>query len=332
MLAPMHEPTGGATESERLVSVIIPAHNEAVAIGHCLETLAAQELDEPLDVVVVANGCVDETVAVAASMRPVIERRGHTLSVIELSQPGKIGALNAGDRAARGGIRVYLDADIELSPNAIAAVAEVLRRPDGPLIAAPEIEVVPPATRAARSYATVWSALPYTRSDAIGDGFYAVNAAGRRRWGPFPDIIADDKFVRLQFEASERLIVRDARFYIHFPERIPELIAVRARWCRGSAEVARILPELPTTEKGRKLKALLAFSRQPRLWPHVPVFVVVYGAGWYRAFRQRNLGNTVWERADTTGIRSRPDRPTGRPDDPDAGSVANGAVTQDSTR
>ena len=48
------------------LSVVIPASNEAGRIGACLHALLAQEgVAEPVEVIVVANGCRDDTAAVA---------------------------------------------------------------------------------------------------------------------------------------------------------------------------------------------------------------------------------------------------------------------------
>jgi glycosyltransferase involved in cell wall biosynthesis len=44
-------------------SVILPASNEAALIGHCLNALLASEWtrSESVEIVVVANGCTDDT-------------------------------------------------------------------------------------------------------------------------------------------------------------------------------------------------------------------------------------------------------------------------------
>jgi hypothetical protein len=41
----------------------------------------------------------------------------------------------------------------------------------------------------------------------IGVGSYGLSASGRSRFAEFPDVIADDGFVRLQFRAGERVSV-----------------------------------------------------------------------------------------------------------------------------
>ena len=85
-----------------LLSVLIPAHNEASEITACLASVFASE-DLPAgwqgEVLVIANGCTDQTAALARST-PVPQ--GWSLLVLDLPEGGKLAALNAGDRAARG--------------------------------------------------------------------------------------------------------------------------------------------------------------------------------------------------------------------------------------
>jgi len=43
------------------LSIIIPARNEASVIENTLRSLLASKLDRPMQVIVVANGCTDDT-------------------------------------------------------------------------------------------------------------------------------------------------------------------------------------------------------------------------------------------------------------------------------
>lgn len=84
-------------------SIVIPAHDEAGYIGACLDTILAQDAAVTAEVIVVANGCSDDTAARARALAPAFAARGWTLRVEELAQGGKIGALNHGDRCASHG-------------------------------------------------------------------------------------------------------------------------------------------------------------------------------------------------------------------------------------
>ena len=50
-----------------LISVIIPAHNEERYIGKCLKSIkiAAREISDEVEIIVVANRCTDRTADIA---------------------------------------------------------------------------------------------------------------------------------------------------------------------------------------------------------------------------------------------------------------------------
>src|SRR5258706_13449211 len=94
------------TSPARMISVVIPAHNEEKYLGATLEALGKQDYGW-FEVVVVANGCTDRTAHVARD-------RCHRLIV--LSQKSLGVARNLGARMAKGEILVFLDADTLLDP------------------------------------------------------------------------------------------------------------------------------------------------------------------------------------------------------------------------
>jgi glycosyltransferase involved in cell wall biosynthesis len=230
-----------------MLSVIIPASNEERWIGPCLAALLAGDpVPGGAEVVVVANGCRDATVAVARRQARAAAAAGWGFTVIDLAQGSKPGALNAGDRAARGEMRAYLDADVTVERGVMAALAGALAGP-GARYAGATPRIPPPASRVSRAYARFWQGLPFARSTAPGYGLFAVNAAGRARWGEFPAIISDDTFVRLQFAPEERVQVPD-RYDWPMIEGFAALVRVRRRQDAGVAELARLYPGILARE------------------------------------------------------------------------------------
>jgi hypothetical protein len=92
-------------------------------------------------------------------------------------------------------------------------------------------------------YARFWQKLPFVAGNVTGAGQWGVNAAGRARWGQFPQIISDDTFARLQFDESERILV-DEPFEWPIVEGFGPLVRVRRRQDRGVAEIAERFPQL----------------------------------------------------------------------------------------
>lgn len=225
------------------VSVIVPASNEAALIGGCLEALLASSgLSEgALEVIVVANGCRDATAAIARGFEGGFAARGWRLTVIDRPEGGKPGALNAGDAAASGPVRVYLDADVTVAPALLSELVHALDT-DAPRYASGRVEIAA-RTAISRAYARVWRRVPFMREVVPGCGLFAVNAAGRARWGAFPEIISDDIYVRLQFRPGERMGV-SAPYRWPIAEGWRNLVKVRRRQNAGVDEIAARYPAL----------------------------------------------------------------------------------------
>jgi len=92
-------------------SILIPAHNEVGYIEPCLEALlASDDTGAPVEVIVMANGCTDDTAHIARGFLGRFASKGWPLTVLNLEAGGKMGALNAGDATAIHGARIYVDA------------------------------------------------------------------------------------------------------------------------------------------------------------------------------------------------------------------------------
>lgn len=98
----------------RMISVIIPAHNEAKYLRRTLQALQRQNYGW-FEVIVVANGCTDGTPELA---------RSHCHRLIVLSQKNLGVSRNLGARMAKGEMLLFLDADTTLEPTALRTIAE----------------------------------------------------------------------------------------------------------------------------------------------------------------------------------------------------------------
>ncbi|UWR23517.1 glycosyltransferase [Sulfitobacter sp. S190] len=225
------------------LSVIIPAHDEAGYIAACLEALLdSADTGADVEVIVVPNGCRDDTAAQAAAFADRFERKGWPLTVHVLAEGGKMGALNAADAVARHAGRVYLDADVTVTPPLLAQLAQVLdTKPARYASGTPQIAQARSAVT--HAYARFWRKQPFVTDGVPGFGVFAVNAAGRARWALFPDIISDDTFVRLNFTPQERHRVA-AHYTWPMIEGFGPLVRVRRRQDAGVQEIAQRFPEL----------------------------------------------------------------------------------------
>ncbi|MEP3035996.1 MAG: glycosyltransferase [Pseudoruegeria sp.] len=275
--------------SEHLISIIIPANNEADLIGRCLGSLLTGKGPDRGEVIVVANGCSDDTAACAAAFSNKFALKGWALTVIDLKQGGKPNALNAGDAAAKGDKRVYLDADIVVSPDLLAQLDDILSK-EAPVYASGTMRIAQAETWVSRAYGRIYARVPFMTHGVPGAGLFAVNAAGRARWGDFPQIISDDTFVRLSFSPNERIAV-PAPYDWPLVEGFSTLVRVRRRQNTGVDEIRNLYPALLQNDD----KHRLGLSGMLRLALTDPIGFAVYTAVAIAVrFGPRDTSN--WER------------------------------------
>jgi glycosyltransferase involved in cell wall biosynthesis len=257
-----------------VISVIIPANNEEGYIGHCLDLLLQSEppAKGPMQMVVVANGCSDNTVTEARARATAFSEKGWQLDVLDLAEGGKVKALNASEEVIIYPLRVYIDADIHVTPPLISQLAEVLDRPE------PAYAGGRPRIRKARSfvsehYARFWEKLPFMASGVPGCGVFGVNAAGRARWDDFPQVIADDTFVRYNFAPGEMHGV-PATYSWPITEGFANLVRVRRRQDEGLAEIRSRWPDLAA----RMERTAPDSAEKLKLFLRDPLGFVIYSA------------------------------------------------------
>jgi glycosyltransferase involved in cell wall biosynthesis len=102
------------------VSVVVPTHNRAGRLATSLNAVARQDYPpDALEVIVVADGCTDDTAGAFAAWRPPFAAR-----LIQQAASGPAAARNRGAAAARGRYLVFLDDDVEASPGLVGAHLE----------------------------------------------------------------------------------------------------------------------------------------------------------------------------------------------------------------
>ncbi|SDU50328.1 glycosyltransferase [Jiangella alkaliphila] len=278
-----------------MTSVVIAAHNEANVIGSCLDALAAQRFSGPVDIVVSANGCTDDTAAVAA-------RAGVT--VVDRAEAGKAAALNAGDRAATGFPRIYLDADIVVPPHGLATLEarfDVLPRP----LAVVPRRRVDTAGRPwpVRAYFSINALHPAFRTGLFGRGMIALSEAGRARFDDFPMLIADDLFLDSRFTAAEKAEVSDVEVVVEAPRTTRDLVHRLVRVRRGNAQLRAAAAagqvDLPVRPADRWAWLRDVVVREPRRAPAAIPYLVITIVAALLARRPVKAGDG-WGRDDST--------------------------------
>lgn len=276
---------GGARRSAAPGSIVVPAHNEEAALARTLGRLVPLAV-EGTEVVVVANGCTDRSVAVAGRFRDI--------RVLDLPAPGKTGALNAADAALTQWPRLYLDADIEISPRAVRDVFAVLSQDDAPLAARPPVRMDSSgASWVVRRYQAARSRLPTGAHALWGAGTYALSERGHARLGSFPHVVADDLFVDAVFARHEVAVVTTDPVVVRAPRTLTALLAVTRRSALGNAE----LRNAGVADTSRS--TALALARSVR-GPLSLLDAVVYAAVVLVARQRAARPGPAWDRDDST--------------------------------
>ncbi|MEU9913820.1 glycosyltransferase family 2 protein [Streptomyces sp. NPDC051001] len=281
-----------------MTSIVIPAHNEAQVIARLLDSLLAdsESREDENDIVVVCNGCTDDTARIAAA-------RGPRVRVVEIPTPSKHAALRAGDDHARGFPRVYVDADVVITGAGVRALTEPLDDGvSGILATAPERQIpLDGCAWRVRAYYRVWQQLPVVREGLFGRGVIAVSKAGHARIAALPPLMADDLAASLAFAPAERLVVGAAEVVVHPPRTWPDLINRRIRAAVSTTQVEQHRGPEEATARTSKADLITLLRGEPKLLPAVLVFVaaaVVARRKAQKAVRAQDFG--TWLRDESS--------------------------------
>jgi peptidoglycan/xylan/chitin deacetylase (PgdA/CDA1 family) len=121
--------TGNDATEQLRFSVVIPALDEELLIGACLDSLARQDCAGRFEVIVVDNGSRDRTAEIA---------REHGARVIAEPKRGVAGAQIAGCAQGRGEILAFTDADTVVPADWLSRLDQAFRRnPDAVAVGGP---------------------------------------------------------------------------------------------------------------------------------------------------------------------------------------------------
>jgi glycosyltransferase involved in cell wall biosynthesis len=272
--------------ARRAGSIIIPAYNEAGSIARCLSSLLRDARPGEFELIVVCNGCTDETAAIARGF-------GEGVRVLELAEGSKTAAVNAGNAAASCDSRLYVDADLELSTANARALLDAVSR-DGWLAAVGRMELdLAGAPALLRQYYSVWLQNGYLAQGKFG-GAYALSREGREFAGPLPRVINDDEYLRRKLPAARVCLLPDCSFKARPPRTFRDLYKVRCRVHRGNRQLDAMGLVTRRVKSGWNVLAL--GWRNPRLIPGVAAYIVLNAL----ARRAADPVKTGWERDESS--------------------------------
>jgi glycosyltransferase involved in cell wall biosynthesis len=284
-----------ARDPKFVASIVIPAHNEAAVIGRLLESLFSIGKTGNLQVIVACNGCTDNTADVA---------RRYGATVVEIEASSKIEALNAADDVAVAFPRLYVDADVIVTRNTIDDLIHALSKSDILCVAPPSRMELTGRPWTVRAFFAVWKQVMLAKEGYVGSGVYGISQPGRERFGRFPDVVADDLFVRNTYARSERRIVTTEPTIVEAPRTLRALLRRRVRVSIGNNQLAthpdfQFLPG----NRERSISWWRVVLKNPSLIPASFVYLFVSGTAHIVASRKRRNDRVVdWARDDTTRL------------------------------
>ena len=279
-----------------VVSVVIPAHNEASVVGRLLSGLLAGAAPGEFEIWVVANGCTDDTAQIAGSFADV--------KVLITPQADKHAAMRLADEHAEGFPRLYVDADVELGPQDVRALAAAFQEP-GVLAVGPSRAL--PAERrpwTVRWFYDVWDQLPVVRAGLFGRGVVGISREGWERLRALPPLLGDDLAASLLFEPAQRRVVPGAAAVVHPPRTARALLKIRTRALVSTLQAAED-PELASASGSARTSVAdlraIASASPVRATPKVVWFLALTVATRLRARRAVRAGDyRTWQRDETS--------------------------------
>ena len=283
-------------------SVIIPAHDEAASITTCLTRLIGDAEPGEIEVVVVCNGCRDNTAqrarsAGAGALADVV--------VVELAQASKAAALAAGDELATRYPRLYLDADVVLDTDGARHLVRSLDVDATRFAVGRPERIFAGCSWPVRAFYRAWISLP--ASQGWESGVYGVSQGAADRLTTAAPLIADDLAAARSFNADESLVVDEAVTSVKVPRHTRDLVNVRTRVRLGNAQLASHIhggggarQATRSASPGRDLMRLVA--AHPTRASDALVYLAINLVAELRARRRLRSGEFEWLRDESSRL------------------------------
>jgi biofilm PGA synthesis N-glycosyltransferase PgaC len=235
-----------ATEPGAAFSVVLAVHDEGSRIRSRLDEIVSliATTRSPAELIVVANGCADDTAAQA---------RAHTSSlvrVIELTENvGKAQALTYGCEAARGELLVFADARQRWAADSLQRLLENFASPDiGGVSGELVIEAASGVLAGVGLYWRYerWLRRSEGRLHSTVGVSGSICAVRRELFRPIPrGVLLDDLYWPLQVVMQGRRVIYDERAlaYDRLPDRPMDEFRRKVRTLSGNFQLVAMLPQ-----------------------------------------------------------------------------------------
>jgi len=225
------------------LSVVVPAYNESAVIQHTLLHLLSDRQLVDTEILVVCNGCSDDTVGLVSSFKrshvDTLTERKLIIEVVETDIASKTNALNIGIERASSDYIILLDADIHVSGETLISLKQNLVETGKDLLSPSVLFDYEYASFWVREYYKVASTSSYNRYYRFSN-VIALSKAGIKCLGTLPEVIADDEYLRRQFKQEQASICEQLSFRFSCPTNARDLLSILTRIQRGNFQLAQL--------------------------------------------------------------------------------------------
>ena len=231
-----------STANPPLISILVPAYNEAPVISDSISRLLASDYPK-IEIIVIDDGSTDGTATVVSRDFAHDDR----VTLLSIPNGGKANAINTGLRQASGPIVVALDADTQLEHDTVSKLVC--------WFVDPKIGAVSGNAKVGNriNLLTRWQALEYITSQnlerralaALGCITVVPGAVGAWRrdalteLGGFPlDTLAEDQDLTVAIQRAGYQVIFDpeAIGWTEAPDTLKALVNQRFRWAFGTLQ------------------------------------------------------------------------------------------------
>jgi peptidoglycan/xylan/chitin deacetylase (PgdA/CDA1 family)/glycosyltransferase involved in cell wall biosynthesis len=226
------------------VSILVPAHNEAMGIERAVRSLAGSRYKGELEMIVVDDGSSDDTAAIVEAL---IREGGARVRLLRQANAGKAAALNRALAASRHEIIVTVDADTVFEPDTLALLVQRFREP--------HVGAISGNTKVGNRRGLIghWQHIEYVMGFNLDRRMYEVlgstptvpGAIGAFRRRALADIggvsgatLAEDTDITLDIGRAGWHVVYEsrARAWTEAPSTVRALYRQRSRWAYGTIQ------------------------------------------------------------------------------------------------
>jgi cellulose synthase/poly-beta-1,6-N-acetylglucosamine synthase-like glycosyltransferase len=231
--------------SPRTVSILLPVHNGERWLADKLRSI--HELNYPqqlIETIVISSASRDGTLTIAN------QHAGPGLRVIEVEQPGKAKALNAGLAVAQGEILFFTDVRQSLEPNSLQALVELFADPRVG-VASGELVIREGDSKEEASVGLYWKYEKLIRSaqgrvDSVPGATGAIYAMRRELARSLPDdILLDDVYLPLwAYFQGYRVVWEPRAKAFDYPASLKTEFLRKVRTLAGVYQIVGLFPRL----------------------------------------------------------------------------------------